>query len=668
MLEVAYAYKQSFNSLGFAALMTVLLSFLALGGSDAVAQGMEAMKGMEGMASSRHASAQVVDVVRDAADVPPPVGNRPPTTVKVELTAAEVVGELDPATGTTYRYWTFNGKVPGPMIRVREGDTVEVTLHNSPSSHMVHSIDFHAAIGPGGGAAFSQVLPGTEKTFTFQATTPGLFVYHCGTPMIADHIANGMYGLILVEPQGGLSRVDHEYYVMQGEIYTTAAKGKTGMQSFSEANLMQESPEYFVFNGAVDALTKKYPLQAHPGETVRFFFGDAGPNETSSLHVVGEIFTRDYQLGSLTSPPLNGVQTASVPPGGAAILELKAVMPGQFNFMDHAMARMAKGLMGTLKVQGEMTAQLMHAGPASAVADVHQSPVAGPTPMVEIVGKGGMDAASPPLAASDTSGSDSENSHMRMMREMNHPANATATATIPGSNVRDHRGRVQRPGAAQLDGCLTFAGPIGIPKLTLFHSQESYELEPRSGLLRDSPLAFAQNVNALVHVTGHLDRDPGYDGKHWFIVEAIDQLAPSCHTNESLAQLRSSEKRRLARANAAPAGAVTVGMGDMTFLQPDIIVNVGQEVVWRNTSSTIHNVVADPAKATVVADVHLPRGAPTFDSGYLQPGQTFVHTFTVPGVYRYVCTLHEASGMKGVVIVKAAGATNMARATEPNHQ
>jgi nitrite reductase (NO-forming) len=645
-----------------AALMTVLLSFLTLGGSDAVAQGMEAMKGM---ASSRRVSAQVIDIVRDPAQVPPPVGNRPPTAVKVELTAVEAVGELDPTTGTTYRYWTFNGKVPAPMIRVRQGDMVQVTLHNNPSSHMVHSIDFHAAIGPGGGAALSQVLPGTEKTFTFQATTPGLFVYHCGTPMIADHIANGMYGLILVEPPGGLPRVDREYYVMQGEIYTTAPKGKTGLQSFSEAKLVQESPEYFVFNGAVDALTKKYPLHANTGETVRIFFGDAGPNKTSSLHVVGEIFNRDYQLGSLTSPPLNGIQTASVPPGGAAILELKAAMPGQFNFMDHAMARMARGLMGTLEVKGETTAQLMHAGPASAVADVRQSAVAGPTPMAGIIGKGDMDAAFPPTSGATSS--NSENSHMRMM-DMNHPANAAYKAAVPGSNVRDRAGRVQPPGAAQLDGCFTFAGPNGIPKLTLFHSQKSYELEPKSGLLRDSPLAFAQNANALVHITGHLDREPGYDGKHWFIVEAIDQLAPSCHTEQSVAQLRRAARRRLARANTAPAGAVTVGMGEMTFLQPDILVNVGQEVVWRNTSSTIHNVVADPAQATVVADVHLPRGARTFDSGYLQPGQTFVHTFTVPGVYRYVCTLHEASGMKGVVIVKAQGAKNMARVTEPNHE
>ena len=141
------------------------------------------------------------------------------------------MGTLDPSAGTTYRYWTFNGKVPGPMIRVRQGDTVEVTLRNDASSHMAHSVDFHAALGPGGGAAFTQAIPGQSKTFTFQATTPGLFVYHCGTPMIAEHIANGMYGLILVEPEGGLPPVDHEYYVMQGEIYTTAAKGKAGMQT-----------------------------------------------------------------------------------------------------------------------------------------------------------------------------------------------------------------------------------------------------------------------------------------------------------------------------------------------------------------------------------------------------------------------------------------------------
>ena len=149
-------------------------------------------------------TASTVDIARDPADVPPSVGNREPAVVQVTLAAEEVMGTLDPSAGTTYRYWTFNGKVPGPMIRVRQGDTVEVTLHNDANSHMAHSIDFHAALGPGGGAAFTQAVPGQSKTFTFQATIPGLFVYHCGTPMIAEQIANGMYGLILVEPEGGL--------------------------------------------------------------------------------------------------------------------------------------------------------------------------------------------------------------------------------------------------------------------------------------------------------------------------------------------------------------------------------------------------------------------------------------------------------------------------------
>ena len=232
-------------------------------------------------------------IIRDPTDVPPPVGSRPAQVVIVPLVAQEVVATLDSSSGASYRYWTFNGKVPGPMIQVRQGDTVQVTLRNEASSHMVHSLDLHAAIGPGGGAELSQVLPGQTKTFTFVATTPELYVYHCGTPMIADHIANGMYGLILVEPAGGLPHLDHEYYVMQGEIYTSGPKGKPGLQPFSEAKLMAESPEYFVCNGAVDALSKQYPLHSSTGETVRIFFGNAGPNQTSSLHIVGEIFKLD---------------------------------------------------------------------------------------------------------------------------------------------------------------------------------------------------------------------------------------------------------------------------------------------------------------------------------------------------------------------------------------
>jgi copper-containing nitrite reductase len=633
----------------FAVFVVMLVLVLGLGGEQATAQGMKA--------APQHGSNGVADIVRDPAEVPPPVGNREATTVKVELVAKEVVGQLDAAARSSYRYWTFNGKVPGPMIRVRQGDMVQVTVRNDASSHMVHSVDFHAALGPGGGAALSQVTPGQEKTFTFEATTPGLYVYHCGTPMIGDHIANGMYGLILVEPAGGLPQVDHEYYVMQGEIYTAAPKGKAGLQIFSEAKLLQESPEYFVFNGAVDALTKEHPLHANTGETVRIYLGNAGPNATSSFHVVGEIFTRDFQLGSLTSPAINGVQTASIPAGGAAILELKTTTAGQFAFMDHAMARMPKGLMGVLKVDGEQNAQLMHAGPASRLANAP----AGKKPTAEIIGKGDMDPA--PLTGG-LAGSAHDNS-MGMMRNMDHMQMNEAPGQSTDSNVRQIRSQVRpvRPGQMELDGCLTLGSAN--PRLTLFHSQKSYQLEPRPMLLTDSPLAFSENNNALVHVTGHVDHASMRRRENLLVVESVDQLAPTCDSKASLAELRSAAQARLVQASAVPAEAVSIGMGDMSFQQPEIVINVGQEVVWKNTSSAIHNVVTDPALALVAADVHLPGGAKTFNSGYMQPGQTFAYRFTVPGVYRYVCTLHETGGMKGVVIVKLGNTTNVAEAGVP---
>ncbi|MGH9394608.1 MAG: multicopper oxidase domain-containing protein, partial [Terriglobales bacterium] len=309
-------------------------------------------------------------VVRDPSDLPGPVGKQPLAdlppahVVRVLLTAQEVVAPLDPDNGLFYRYWTFNGKVPGPMIRVREGDTVVVTLRNNADDHMAHSIDLHAVLGQGGGAALMQVPPGQERTFSFVATTPGLFVYHCGTPMIAEHIANGMYGLILVEPPGGLPRVDHEYYVMQGEIYTAAHRKRGEILELDHEKLMEEQPEFYVLNGAVGALTKQFLMTAAVGQTVRIFFGNAGPNATASPHLVGEIFSRYYAFGSLLSPPLRGVQTATVPPGDAAIFDVKTEMPGQFAFMDHAIARMEQGDIALLKVTGPDVARLMYAGPA----------------------------------------------------------------------------------------------------------------------------------------------------------------------------------------------------------------------------------------------------------------------------------------------------------------
>ncbi|MGE5251264.1 MAG: copper-containing nitrite reductase [Bacteroidota bacterium] len=297
------------------------------------------------------ANPDAVDITRDPTDLPAPIGARGPEKVRVDLETTEVAGKL--ADGTTYTYWTFNGKVPGPFIRVRVGDTVEVHLKNAAGSTMNHSVDFHATTGPGGGAVATQTQPGQETHFTFQALNPGLFVYHCATPMVADHIANGMYGLILVEPEGGLPKVDREFYVMQGELYTAQPFGTAGQLTSDTNKLLDEHPEYFVFNGASMALTSEaHSLKANVGETVRIFFGVGGPNFTSSFHVIGEIFDRVYDQASLTANPLTDVQTTLVPPGGATMVEFSLQVPGRYILVDHALSRMQRGLAGYLIVSG----------------------------------------------------------------------------------------------------------------------------------------------------------------------------------------------------------------------------------------------------------------------------------------------------------------------------
>ena len=290
------------------------------------------------------------DIVRDPTDLPAPLEIREPTTVRIDLEAVEVEGQL--ADGTTFTYWTFNGAVPGPFFRVRLGDTIEVHMTNNTSSSMNHSVDFHAVTGPGGGAVMTQTQPGQESVFTAKALNVGLFVYHCATPMVAHHISNGMYGLILVEPEGGLPSVDREFYVMQGDIYTTGAFGEQGQQTTDITKMLDEDPEYVVFNGAVGSLTTQKPLKANVGETVRIFFGVGGPNLTSSFHVIGEIFDRVYDQASLTSAPLTDVQTTIVPPGGATMVEFDLEVPGNYILVDHALARLQRGLAGYLIVEG----------------------------------------------------------------------------------------------------------------------------------------------------------------------------------------------------------------------------------------------------------------------------------------------------------------------------
>jgi nitrite reductase (NO-forming) len=282
--------------------------------------------------------------------VPPPINRKYAVKVVVHLEVREVVKRL--ADGVDYLFWTFGGDVPGKFIRVREGDVVEFHLENDPGSKMPHNIDLHAVTGPGGGAASSFTAPGHSSQFTFQALNPGLFVYHCATAPVGMHIANGMYGLILVEPAAGLPKVDREYYVMQGEFYTAGAYGEEGLQSFDMAKAIDERPPYVVFNGAVGSLVGDKALTAGVGDTVRFFLGNGGPNLVSSFHVIGEIFDAVYQEGG-TVPTQHNVQTTLIPAGGSAIVEFKTEVPGTYVLVDHSIFRaFNKGALGMLKVSG----------------------------------------------------------------------------------------------------------------------------------------------------------------------------------------------------------------------------------------------------------------------------------------------------------------------------
>jgi len=291
-----------------------------------------------------------------APEVPAKLFRRHPAHVIVNLTVNEVEKEISP--GVRYTFWTFGGQVPGKFIRVRQGDVVEVHLKNDPANKLPHNIDLHAITGPGGGAASTFTAPGHESSFTFRATQPGLYVYHCATAPVPMHVANGMYGLILVEPPGGFPPVSHEYYVMQGELYTSGAYHAPGLQTFDMQKGIDERPTYVVFDGAEGSLVGDKALTAKTGDTIRIFFGNAGPNLDANFHIIGAIFDRVYPEGG--SLAQEHVQTTLVPAGGAAIVELTVDVPGTYSLVDHALFRaFNKGAVGQLRVDGPSRADLM---------------------------------------------------------------------------------------------------------------------------------------------------------------------------------------------------------------------------------------------------------------------------------------------------------------------
>lgn len=304
------------------------------------------LAGKLALASSKDSE---VAVLTAPPHVPPPITRS--KSVKLVVNLEVIEKKMKISDGVDYTFWTFGGTVPGSFIRIREGDDVEFHLKNHPSSKMPHNIDLHAVTGQGGGAAASFTSPGHESVFSFKAINPGLYVYHCATAPVGMHIANGMYGLILVEPKKGMPKVDREYYVMQGDFYTKGKFGVQGYQPFDMAKAVDEKPTYVVFNGSTSSLSGDNAIKANVGETVRLFVGNGGPNLVSSFHIIGEIFDKVYKEGA--SEYNTNIQTTLVPAGGSAIVEYKVEVPSNLVLVDHSIFRaFNKGALGIMKVEG----------------------------------------------------------------------------------------------------------------------------------------------------------------------------------------------------------------------------------------------------------------------------------------------------------------------------
>jgi len=314
-------------------------------GSTAV--GSQPLESFAGQTAENATELAMAHKATDATLPPVPAGE----LVKVDMTMKDMV--IDIAPGVKYNTWAFDGHgAPGPIVHVRQGQTVQMTLTNDGA--IPHSIDFHAArIAPN--VAFRDVAPGESFTFSFKASDPGVFMYHCGTKPVLAHIANGMYGAIVVDPAKPLPKADHEYVLVASEWYLNGDGIKTPA-SLDMAKAHKMEPDWTTFNGYANQYVT-HPLTANPGETVRFYVVAAGPTLDTNFHVVGTLLDRAWVNGDMTHFQRN-VQTVGVPAGGGAVFDVKIDQKGLYPFVSHAFAHVDLGQVGLLNVgnvQGTMT-------------------------------------------------------------------------------------------------------------------------------------------------------------------------------------------------------------------------------------------------------------------------------------------------------------------------
>lgn len=305
-------------------------------------------------ATSQVGVPKVDRVAADPSDIPGPINRSEPKTHDITLTSKEVIAEIEE--GVEFKFMTYDGQVPGPMIRVRQGDTVNLTHTNLSENTLIHNVDFHAVYGTGGGAPATLCPPGVTRKISFKAMYPGAFIYHCAVPKLDMHISSGMFGMIVVEPEDGLPDVDHEFYMGQHEVYTNKAAGEKGFHEFDTESMKAENPTYVLLNGEKKALTEKRygTMKVKRDDKARIFMVTGGPNLTSSFHPIGNVWTKAWREGAIASEPEKYVQTCQVAPGSCGIFEMDFPVPEKSFLVDHSLTRYAKkGMLGVIEVEGE---------------------------------------------------------------------------------------------------------------------------------------------------------------------------------------------------------------------------------------------------------------------------------------------------------------------------
>lgn len=359
-----------------------VLQALGIGGAASITGTTRATDSPAFSAIAQEEPTDADRIAGDPADVPAPIDREQPATHDITMQAEEVEAEIEP--GVTFTFQTFDGQVPGPMIRVRQGDTINLTFENLESSQLPHNVDFHAAYGTGGGSIATNADPGESNTMSFKAMYPGAYIYHCAVPDLDYHISSGMFGLILVEPEQGLPPVDREFYLGQHEIYTDRRRGVEGQHRFDIEAMVNEEPTYVLFNGEKYPFTPDNygPMEANVGETVRMYLVVGGPNVSSNFHAIGNVWSRAYRDGGLPEDePLEAyadknIQTMKVPPGSCMIGDMETPVPERIFLVDHALSRYArKGLGAYLDVTGEKDPEIFDPSPDQPASADEEGPI-----------------------------------------------------------------------------------------------------------------------------------------------------------------------------------------------------------------------------------------------------------------------------------------------------